>query len=84
MQLTVIRQKYDRLEVELREKRQKGKEEMAEFMEDNVLVKWTKLRNQRRKIETRVEHSHEVRVYKCYYRQFISCVNWHKPNKLLV
>ena len=33
---------------------------MAEFMEDNVLVKWTELRNQRRKIETTVKHSHEV------------------------
>ena len=37
---------------------------MAEFMEDNVLVKWTELRNQRRKIETRVKHSHEVRIEK--------------------
>ena len=33
---------------------------MTEFMEDNVLVRWTELRNQRRKIETRVKHSHEV------------------------
>ena len=40
---------------------------MAEFMEDNVLVKWTELRNQRRKIETRVKHSHEVRLSDCYF-----------------
>ena len=63
----VNRQKYDRLEEELREKRQKGKETMAEFMEDNVLVKWTELRHQRRKIETRVKHSHEVRLGECYF-----------------
>ena len=68
LQLTVIRQKYARLEAELREKRQKGKEAMAEFMEDNVLVKWTELRNQRRKIETRVKHSHEVRLANYYYK----------------
>ena len=48
------------METELREKRQKRKEDIAEFMEENVLVKWTELRNQRRKIETRVKHSHEV------------------------
>ena len=59
-QLRVIKQKYDRLEQELRENRQKGKETMAEFMEDNVLVKWTEIRNRRRKIETTVKHSHEV------------------------
>ena len=40
---------------------------MAEFMEDNVLVKWTKLRNERRKIETRVKHSYEVRLSECYF-----------------
>ena len=48
------------MEIELREKRGKRKEEIAEFMEENVLVKWAKLKNQRRKIETRVKHSHEV------------------------
>ena len=37
---------------------------MAEFMEKNVLVKWTELRNQRRKIDTRVKHSHEVSLRK--------------------
>ena len=55
------------METELREKRQKRKEDIAEFMEENVLVKWTELRNQRRKIETRVKHSHEV----CLKKQFI-------------
>ena len=59
-QLEVIRQKYIKMETELREKRQKRKEDIAEFMEENVLVKWTELRNQRRKMETRVKHSHEV------------------------
>ena len=59
-QLEAIRQKYVKMETELREKRQKRIEEIAEFMEENVLVKWTNLRNQRRKIETRVKHSHEV------------------------
>ena len=49
-------------------------------MEDNVLVKLTELRNQKRKIETRVKHSHEVGLKKCYYRQFISRVNWHVQN----
>ena len=48
------------METELRKKRQKRREEIAKFMEENVLVKWTELRNQRRKIETRVKHSHEV------------------------
>ena len=41
---------------------------MAEFMEDNVLVKWTELRNERRKIETRVKHSHEVRLANYNYK----------------
>ena len=40
---------------------------MAEFMEDNALVKWTELRNERRKIETRVKHSHEVSLRECYF-----------------
>ena len=43
---------------------------MADFMEDNVLVKWTELRNQRRKIESRVKHSHEVRLEKYYNKLF--------------
>ena len=61
LQLRVIRQKYDRLEKELLEKRQKESEKMAEFMDDNVLVKWAELRNQRQIIETRVNESHKVR-----------------------
>ena len=55
------------METDVRKKRQKRKEEIAEFMEENVLEKWTELRNQRRKIETRVKHSHEV----CLKNQFI-------------
>ena len=38
----------------------KRREEIAEFMDDLVLPKWTELTNQRHKIETRVKHSHEV------------------------
>ena len=74
LQLTAIKQKYDRLEAELRKKRQNGKKAMTNFMEDNVLVKWTELRNQRRKIETRVKHSHEVRLE-------IIITNWTVPEQ---
>ena len=51
---------YDKLEKEFKEKRLKRREEIAEFMDDHVLPKWTELTNQRHKIETRVAHSHEV------------------------
>ena len=51
---------------------------MAEFMEGNVLVKWTELRNQRRKIETTVKHSHEVweRLFSNF--RFLDCNNFGK------
>ena len=51
---------YAKLEKEFKEIRLKRREEIAEFMDDHVLPKWTELTNQRHKIETRVAHSHEV------------------------
>ena len=56
-----LKHKYDELERELIEKRQTSRKEIAEFMEDNVLVKWTELRNLRRRIETKANFSHQVR-----------------------
>ena len=51
---------YAKLEKEFKEIRLKRREEIAEFMDDQLLPKWTELTNQRQKIETRVAHSHEV------------------------
>ena len=56
-----VRHKYDELEQELIEKRQTSRKEIAEFMEDNVLVKWTELRNLRRRVETKAKYNHQVR-----------------------
>ena len=44
---------------------------LAEFMEDDVLVKWRELKNQRQKMETRVKQSHEVKRAKGYHSRLI-------------
>ena len=58
----MIKEKYDQLEEELIEKRLRTKTDMADFMEENVLIKWTALRNHRLRTEARLKHSHQV----CY------------------
>ena len=60
LQLTAIKLKYEKLEEELREERLKTKSELAEFMEGSVLTEWTRIRNHRRKIETRMKYGSEV------------------------
>ena len=42
------------------EKRFKIKAQLAEFMEDDVLERWTDLRNYRLKIEAKLKSNHQV------------------------
>ncbi|XP_067941634.1 uncharacterized protein [Watersipora subatra] len=65
-QLSCIRLKYDLLEAQLLEERAEGKLQLAEFLEENVLSKWTRLRNQRLMIESKERNSHEVDFVKGY------------------
>ncbi|XP_067949344.1 transcription intermediary factor 1-beta-like isoform X3 [Watersipora subatra] len=65
-QLSCIRLKYDLLEAKLLEERAKGKLQLAEFLEDIAISKWTRLRNQRLMIESKERNSHEVDFVKGY------------------
>ncbi|XP_067941624.1 uncharacterized protein [Watersipora subatra] len=65
-QLSCIRLEYDLLETQLLEERAKGKLQLAEFLEENVISKWTRLRNQRLMIESKERNSHEVDFVKGY------------------
>lgn len=57
-----VRAKYDQLEAKFVERRTTTKEELAQFMEENVWRKWAEFRNHRLRLEARLKHSHDVSI----------------------
>ena len=60
--------KYQKLEDELLQARLRAKDEVIEFMEGNVGVKWAALSNHILKTQTRSKYSHQVGL--CRYSQY--------------
>ncbi|XP_067939453.1 transcription intermediary factor 1-beta-like [Watersipora subatra] len=64
-QMELLSLKYKQLEEEFQESRLKTKTCITDFLEDEVLVKWSRLRNLRHKVDSRAQHAHQQRLTGC-------------------
>ncbi|XP_067949534.1 uncharacterized protein [Watersipora subatra] len=67
-QMESLRLQYQQLEEEFIEARLKTKTMITDYLEDNVLSKWSQLRNFYRTAESRAQHAHDCDVVSGYRR----------------
>ncbi|XP_067939466.1 uncharacterized protein [Watersipora subatra] len=65
-QIKALESKYKQLEDEYTEDRLKTKTLITDFLEDEILKKWSQIRNIIRKTESRFQHAHQCDVVSSY------------------
>ncbi|XP_067939478.1 uncharacterized protein [Watersipora subatra] len=65
-QIEALESKYKQLEDEYTEGRLRTKTLITDFLEDEVLKKWSQIRNIMRKTESRVKHAHQCDIISSY------------------
>ncbi|XP_067940951.1 uncharacterized protein [Watersipora subatra] len=66
-QMELLALKYKQLEEDFKEARLKTKTRITDFSENEILVKWSQLRNLRRKVDSRVQHAHQCAIVSGYH-----------------
>ncbi|XP_067950501.1 uncharacterized protein [Watersipora subatra] len=61
-QIQALTSKYEQLENEYMENRLKTKTKVTDFLEDEILKKWSQIRNIMRKTESRAKHAHQCDI----------------------
>ncbi|XP_067940943.1 uncharacterized protein [Watersipora subatra] len=64
--LRVLKEKYDQLENEWVESREKQKEKLTDFLDDEVLIKWNRIRDQIQGTESKIKQAHQVEVLRSF------------------
>ncbi|XP_067939484.1 uncharacterized protein [Watersipora subatra] len=65
-QIKALESKYTQLEDEYTEGRLKAKTLITDFLEDEILKKWSQIRNTMRKTESRAKHAHQCDIVSSY------------------
>ncbi|XP_067940938.1 uncharacterized protein [Watersipora subatra] len=65
-QMEILASKYNQLEEDFKEARLKTKTLFTDFLEDEILVKWSQLRNLRRKADSRAQHAFQCDILSSY------------------
>ncbi|XP_067939451.1 uncharacterized protein [Watersipora subatra] len=65
-QMELLSLKYKQLEEDFQEARLKTKTCITDFLEDEILVKWSQLRNLRHKVDSRAQHAHQCDIVSSY------------------
>ncbi|XP_067940178.1 uncharacterized protein [Watersipora subatra] len=64
--LQVIKEKYDQLEIVWLEHRGTQKEELTDFLEDEVIARWNQIRDEREAIESTIKQARQVEMLKYF------------------